>query len=203
MANLVSWAKDREWAHRDYVTPGNTYDTGYDVFKFLIDQGLRSEHKLCDVGCGSLRVGRYLLTHLEHGCYYAIEPNRWLVDAAIDKEIGTLAEIKKAHFDFGRTDFDVNAAFPDVRFDFILISAVLIHASHAQIKRALYSTYKRGDIVLFDTFPQGPDHDGDWIYPQIAPHYDDCVFQAVPMDSILTKLHIDERGAQWWRLARG
>ena len=50
--------------------------------------GLREQHTLCDVGCGSLRGGRLLIPYLAPGNYYGIEPNQRLVADAIEHEVG-------------------------------------------------------------------------------------------------------------------
>lgn len=40
---------------------------------FLLDQGLEPEHRLLDVGCGTLRGGVPLIDFLEPGCYVGVE----------------------------------------------------------------------------------------------------------------------------------
>ena len=188
--------------HRDYVAHNANYESGVTVFQVLLDQGLKSTDKVCDVGCGSLRVGRYLITHLEHGNYYAIEPQEWLLKSAIDYEVGNLPIIKDWHFAC-RDDFDIQEAFPDVKFDWVLISSVLGHASHEQLKAALTNALKVSDKILFDTIPAGigaPDNIGDWQYPQVAAHYDECIYDAIEgLAAKLTKLHLGQFGEQWWR----
>ncbi len=82
----------------DYVGPAEEYDfMGASQFRLLCTLGLRSKHKLLDFGCGSLRAGRLFLTYLNEGCYYGVEPNRWLIEDAIKFQVGEdLIRIKKA-----------------------------------------------------------------------------------------------------------
>lgn len=186
--------------HRNYVAHNANFETGLTVFQVLLDQGLKATDVLCDVGCGSLRVGRYLITHLEHGCYYAIEPNQWLLEAAHYEEVGTLPEIKRAHFE-NRDDFSIRLAYPDIRFNWVLISSVLAHASHEQMRQALLEAFAVSPKILFDTVPNGgPDNTLGWQYPQVASHYDECVLEASAGLGRLTKLHLGTFGEQWWRI---
>ena len=196
-------SRDTLTPHRQYVAHGANYETGVTVFQIFLAQGLKSTDKVCDVGCGSLRVGRYLITHLEHGNYYAIEPNQWLVNAAIEHEIGTLLEVKRAQIAW-RDDFNIYLTYPSVSFDWVLISSVLAHASHEQLKAALTNALKVSNKVLFDTIPisgAGPDNTGGWQYPQVANHSDECVQEAIAgTGARLTKLELGPFGEQWWRL---
>lgn len=191
-----------EVGHRNYVAHNARFSSGLSVFQILVGLGLTSDDRLCDVGCGSLRVGRYLITHLEHGLYYAIEPNLWLVEEARRLEIGTMWEVKQAHVE-ARDDFSVDLAYPGVEFKWVLISSVLAHASHAQMRQALVEATKVAQQVVFDTVPNGgPDNTEGWQYPQVASHYDQCVATAALGLGQLEKLTAVQSyaGEQWWRL---
>ena len=75
--------------HRRFVGPNWRWDVvAANQFNLLTFAGLRKEHKLLDFGCGSLRAGRLFIPYLEPNCYYGIEPNKWLIDEAIEKEFG-------------------------------------------------------------------------------------------------------------------
>lgn len=193
----ASSKRDLYVPHRNYVAHNANFDTGITVFQVLLSVGLKSTSRVCDVGCGSLRVGRYLITHLERGLYYCIEPNTWLVDAAREHEVGTMWDIKNVAYS---DDSGMDPGVFGERFDFVLISSVLAHASHNQITAALANSAAVGARVVFDTVPNGgPDHTGDhWLYPQVASHYDECVIPRCPRE--VTKLHIGEFGEQWWVL---
>ncbi len=103
---------------------------GYDLmgglqFTLLFALGLREQHRVCDVGCGSLRVGRFLIPYLEAGHYYGIEPRQEVVEAGIDQEVGRdLLAARNPHFDYG-TDFGL-ARF-DTTFDFVIAQSVFSH----------------------------------------------------------------------------
>jgi hypothetical protein len=71
------------------------------TFNLLTTLGLRQHHSLLDVGCGSLRIGRLLIPYLNRGKYFGVEPNEWLVQEGIKRELGdALLEIKRPTFFF-------------------------------------------------------------------------------------------------------
>src|SRR5687768_14538688 len=75
--------------YRAYVGPPRDYDLiSAMVFNLLTSIGLRQHHRVLDIGCGSLRVGRLLIPYLNEGLYVGVEPNKWLVDDGIANEIG-------------------------------------------------------------------------------------------------------------------
>jgi SAM-dependent methyltransferase len=69
-----------EWY--EYAVGGMWDEMGELQRDFLIGQGLRPEHYLLDVGCGSLRGGVKLLPYLEPGHYYGIDISADLLGAA-------------------------------------------------------------------------------------------------------------------------
>ena len=89
---------DRDY--RGYV--GGCFDTiGAHQLEIAIKFGLRQNHTLLDIGCGSLRAGRFFIMYLNVGNYCGIEPNRWLVDEGIKKEIGEgFLNFKKPKFSY-------------------------------------------------------------------------------------------------------
>ncbi len=50
-------------------------------FEFLVKEGLKPEHFLLDVGCGSLRGGVHFVRHLDPGHYFGIDIDKSLLDA--------------------------------------------------------------------------------------------------------------------------
>jgi cyclopropane fatty-acyl-phospholipid synthase-like methyltransferase len=97
--------------------------------------GLREEHRLLDIGCGSLRAGRLFIAYLQPDRYFGIEPERWLVEAAIRAEIGqALVDLKRPTFAY-RDDFRLTAFGES--FDFLLAASVFTHAALHQIRTRL------------------------------------------------------------------
>jgi hypothetical protein len=157
--------------HREFVGPGGEYDiNGALQFSLLVFLGMRESDLLLDIGCGSLRGGRFAMAYLQPDHYFAIEPERWLVEAAIEREIGRdLVRLKRPTFDHGR-DFGCGR-FGRV-FDFILAQGVFTHAPLADI--AACTSAAAGCMgpqsVFLATFMEGEtDYDGvEWRYPQTS-----------------------------------
>lgn len=124
--------------HRAYVGPEDRYDlVGAMQFRLLCALGLRENHKLLDLGCGSLRAGRLLIPYLTRGNYHGVEPNHWLVEQGIEREIGRdLIALKWPHFHSIDT-FEVDQCGRD--FDYILAQSIFSHTGVDLLRRALAS----------------------------------------------------------------
>ncbi|MBK6466107.1 MAG: class I SAM-dependent methyltransferase [Rhodobacter sp.] len=55
--------------------------------EFLKAQGLKPDHHLLDIGCGSLRLGCKVAPYLNPGNYWGTDRSRDLIDAGYDREI--------------------------------------------------------------------------------------------------------------------
>ena len=73
-------------SHRDYVG-GNWEKIGKLQFNYLVSQGLRPEHYLVDIACGSLRAGRFFIEYLEPEHYLGIDKEQWLIEAGVKEEL--------------------------------------------------------------------------------------------------------------------
>lgn len=91
-----------------------------------IEVGLLPEHKVLDVGAGSLRVGFWLLQYIEPENYHAIEPNQQMIDMAAEI-IGEPIHV------YYNSDFE----YPDVDFDFVIARSIWTHASKPMIAKML------------------------------------------------------------------
>jgi SAM-dependent methyltransferase len=158
--------------YRAYVGPPEDYDlVAAMAFNLLTTLGLRQHHSLLDIGCGSLRIGRLLIPYLNRGKYFGVEPNEWLVDEGIRRELGeTLVQIKHPAFFF--SDSPDTIAQAKISFDFALAQSIFSHCGLDLIKgwlSAISSSLAR-DGALVATFLVGEEDSGQtgWIYP-------DCV----------------------------
>lgn len=125
-------------AYRGYVGPGRRYDVmGASQFRLLCALGLRENHRVLDIGCGSLRAGRLLLPYLLPERYYGVEPNRWLVAEGMNKELGAdIARIKQPSFHYSDAfDFEVFG----VKFDYIVAQSIFSHTGSDLLRTALTS----------------------------------------------------------------
>ncbi len=103
-------------------------DVGRDTLASAIRHGLMPDHKVLDVGAGSLRVAWWLLQYIEPSNYYAIEPVRDRIDTAAEI-LGVKDEINIYY----NTDFE----FPARRFDFVIARSIWTHASKPMIAKML------------------------------------------------------------------
>jgi len=161
LGDLLRWTKARlgvarpsgeQW-HRAGV--GGRWDVlGPLQFDFLVSRGMRPEHRLLDVGCGSLRGGVHAIAYLEPGHYYGIEKEASLLRAGRDIEL-------PGHGIAGRTphlhvtgEFDLGWVPPSIRFDFALAQSVFTHLRPGLIAQCLASVLPRltADGVFFATF---------------------------------------------------
>ena len=166
--------------YRAYVGPPSEYDLIAAIsFGLVTTLGLRQHHRLLDIGCGSLRIGRLLISYLNSGNYIGIEPNEWLVREGIEKEIGhDLVRIKSPRFIFAAEPVVLTS---EQAFDFVLAQSIFSHCTLELMERwlkaifpilnqdgALVATFKAGEEDCFHQKGINPeDFKGDgWIYPK-------------------------------------
>jgi SAM-dependent methyltransferase len=156
--------------YRAYVGPPEDYDLiAAMAFNLLTTLGLRQHHSLLDVGCGSLRIGRLLIPYLNRGKYFGVEPNEWLVEEGIKRELGeALFEIKRPTFFF--SDAPEVITQERIAFDFVLAQSIFSHFGLDLIKNWL-SAISRSlaeDGALVATFlPSEEDSQSKgWVYPE-------------------------------------
>jgi cyclopropane fatty-acyl-phospholipid synthase-like methyltransferase len=158
--------------YRAYVGPPEDYDLiAAMTFNLLTTLGLRQHHSLLDIGCGSLRIGRILIPYLNRGKYFGVEPNEWLVDEGIKRELGeTLLQIKRPTFFF--SDSPDAIAEAKVGFDFALAQSIFSHCGLDLIKGWLsaisHSLTQDGALVATFLIGEEDAEQTGWIYP-------DCV----------------------------
>lgn len=157
--------------YRAFVGLPERYDlVGAMQFNLLTALGLREHHFLLDIGCGSLRAGRLFIPFLQAGHYFGIEPEKWLVEEGIDKQVGAdLIRLKQPSFHYD-SNFPLTAF--DRKFDFVVAQSIFSHTSASQIRQCLGEARKvlTPSSIFAATFVEGEeDYSGDeWVYP-------DCV----------------------------
>jgi SAM-dependent methyltransferase len=163
--------------YRAYVGPPKQFDfMGATQFALLFLLGVREEHSVLDVGCGSLRTGRLFLQFLLPGRYVGVEPNTWLWQDAIAHEIGEdIVRLKEPRFIEDET-FSLDKL--DRYFDFVVLQSILSHTGGDLFDRALEQAGKvlrpRGQLLftVLDEFSASYsgclDGNGEsgWIYPK-------------------------------------
>jgi cyclopropane fatty-acyl-phospholipid synthase-like methyltransferase len=167
-----------------YVGPPEQYDfMGATQFRLLTTLGLREHNSLLDFGCGSLRAGRLFISYLLPGRYYGLEPNRWLVEAGIEEQIGrSMLELKRPtflyHSDFSATRFGIT-------FDHILAQSIFSHSGREIIAKC-FAEFKiclapNGLVLATFVRPHQLDetreYEGSgWIYPGCVAYREETIF---------------------------
>jgi len=128
-------ALSADW-HRSVVIGNEGWDEGQSHLEFLQKQGLCSQSRVLDVGCGPLRTGIPLIRHLAAGCYVGIDNEPLLVAAAIEHELADIELQKKQPIIRFVDDFDVTAWCAE-KFDMAWAYSVLTHLTHAGIEQCL------------------------------------------------------------------
>lgn len=156
--------------YRAYVGPPADYDLIAGLtFSLLFAAGMREGHRVLDLGCGSLRAGRLLIPYLLPGGYFGLEPNRWLVEEGIEREIGDdLVRLKRPAFryadDFDGTPFGVS-------FDWVIAQSIFSHTypdmTRAGFQKVAPALADGGCMIA--TFKQGRTREGSgWLYPAVV-----------------------------------
>ena len=159
--------------YRGFVGPRALYDViGAAQFCLMVRLGLRQHHYLCDVGCGSLRGGRFFIPYLEPGHYYGFDPNYWLIEEAVRHEIGQdMVDLKRPTFD-AEADFTLTKFAQS--FHYVVARSVFSHASLAQIERCLSEAAKAmraGGVFAASMHLDGTEtYTGGWAWPHCAHH---------------------------------
>jgi hypothetical protein len=164
--------------YRAYIGPPDEYDLVCAMsFNLLTSCGLRQHHKLLDIGCGSLRLGRLLIPYLNSSGYVGLEPNRWLIEAGLQYELGSsLVEQRKPTFIF---DTDLETLSPDIRFDYVIAQSIFSHTAPDLLKRWMDDVAGRltHEGIFFATVLEGEIECDDvgWIYPECVQYRLDTV----------------------------
>jgi hypothetical protein len=131
---------------------GLWYEMGELQFKFLLEQGLRPEHTLLDIACGSLRLGNRVIPFLDAGNYLGIDIKEDLIEHGKRVELGnTLCEVK-------RPEFVVSGSFEFNKFsktsDFAVAQSLFSHLIKDDIALCLtnLSQHRKARTVLYATF---------------------------------------------------
>lgn len=189
--------------YRAYVGPPEDYDfISAMVFNLLTTADLRQGHKLIDIGCGSLRCGRLFIPYLNKGNYYGIEPNKWLVEEGIEKEIGaTQIELKNPVFSYRD---DLSEFTESIGADFAVAQSIFSHTGTDLFEQWLseLSFHLKPTGALFGTYIQGEEDDSSqgWIYPGCIKFTDQKVEEMAAKYGFSVRVLPWEHPRQTWAL---
>jgi len=156
--------------YRAYVGPPEDYDLVAAMsFGLLTLLGLRQQHRVLDLGCGSLRIGRLLIPYLNHAGYTGLEPNRWLVEAGIQREIGQdQVRIKRPRFVISDTGDPLVAE--GRTYDYILAQSIFSHCGPDLLDQWLFRISRlledSGTLVATYVESESDTERLGWTYPE-------------------------------------
>ena len=187
---------------RAFVGPPEKYDLiAANQFNTLTSLGLREHHYLLDVGCGSLRGGRLFIPYLLSDHYYGIEPEQWLIEEGISKNLGKdIISIKNPHFN---NDNNFTLSIFGRSFDFILAQSIFSHASSNQIRQCLKEAKKvmTKTSIFVATFVKGESNNlsDKWLYPECGAYTLQFITSLIQeMDFFVKPLNISHPNGQTW-----
>jgi hypothetical protein len=148
--------------HREFV--GGMWDkVGQLQLDFLIEHGLRPNHVLMDIACGSLRAGHLLIPYLDPGNYLGIDKHSDLIEAGKANEVDP--DVLKEH----RPEFVVSGCFEFEKFskqpDFCIAQSLFTHLDKQDIELCFdkLGSFVRPGCKFFATF-----HEVSVAIPQVA-----------------------------------
>jgi SAM-dependent methyltransferase len=126
---------DPDLAWHRLATGGQWTEEGAWVFDFLRRQGLRPDHYMLDVGCGSLSAASRLLKYMEPSHYWGFEKNIELFIAGSQIELPRAGvRVELGHF-IVNDDFDLSEA--PHGFDLAIASSLFRRLPLNSVARAI------------------------------------------------------------------
>ena len=184
--------------YRAFVGPPDRFDfMSATQFSLLFALGLRENHRVLDFGCGSLRLGRLLIPFLQDGRYFGIEPETWLIEDALDRELGRdVLCIKHPAFS---PDNGFDCRVFSQKFEFIVAQSILTHTGPDLLRRFLASAT---DSLVEDgllVFSYCRSDNPECVLPGDGWHYPHCVeYTESKMLALLTEVGFHGRAIPWY-----
>ena len=148
-------------------------ELGERQFRYLIDHGLRPDHRMLEIGCGNLRAGWWFIDYLGVGAYTGVDISSEILTAA-----GVTLTERNLHRKRPRLLWVDDMGFPglpDAAFDVVHAHSVFSH-SPAEVVEAAFAGVRR--VIApggFFDFTYNESADGrywgalreDWFYPTV------------------------------------
>lgn len=156
-----------QWAV-DYCGDPKSHEArGATILQFLIENGLKPDSHVLDLGCGALSQGTPLIRYLDEGHYVGLDPNGWLIEAALEHD--PRLRNKNPLFLYSS---DFNASKAEREFDFVVAHSVLSHAAHWQMEQMFSNVRKAVDYgaVWLCSYrdDQYNSFSKEWVYPGVS-----------------------------------
>ncbi len=124
-------------------------------FDFIISKGLKPEHNLLDIGCGSLRGGLWFIRYLNTSNYWGIDISRNILSAGRNLVVKEGLESKEPNLIVNR-DLSFRE-FKGRKFNYILAQSVFTHMPDEDIEECFSNLRKilKPNSLFFTTFNKG------------------------------------------------
>ena len=134
----VNWREGQD--HRG-VIGGLWEEIGQLQFSYIKAQGLKPNHRLLDIGCGSFRGGTHFVPYLDADRYFGFDINRSLIDAGIAHEVSDLDRENKINPDnfYAGDNFEFPSHWKDI--DFALSVSLFTHLKMNTIRQCLVNAH--------------------------------------------------------------
>lgn len=142
--------------HRQII--GGLWDEiGMLQMQFLLDQGLTPDHRLLDIGCGSLRLGARLIPYLAPRHYFGTDLSRALIDAGREHELDDAGR-DRAPIEQFATNEDFDFGFLPEPVDFAMAQSVFTHLPLNHLRRCLanLAPHMRSGGVFYASYFECP-----------------------------------------------
>jgi hypothetical protein len=155
--------------HREYVG-GRWEEIGQLQLDMLKNEGLRPQHCLLDIACGSFRLGVKAIDYLDASNYLGVEKERRLVELGVEHEIGA----DRLHAK--RPEIIVSSGFEFERLskspDFTIAQSLFTHLTPEQIDLCFIKLRPRmkpttrffATFFEVETGARNPKRSNDWGY---------------------------------------
>ncbi|MBK74248.1 MAG: methyltransferase type 12 [Henriciella sp.] len=168
--------------HREIIG-GMWEEIGTLQMDMLLDAGLQPQHRLLDIGCGSLRLGVKAASYLDPENYWGTDLNENLLDAGYEREIiplGLRDRLPRENL-VADEDFDFTGV-PDT-IDFAIAQSVFTHLPLSFLRKCLKNLagHLKGEATLFVTVFLAPEpqfdeplqqsHGGVTTFPNRDPYH--------------------------------
>ena len=162
--------------YKSYVGPKHMYDIMGDLqTKLLINIGLKNNHSVLDVGCGSLRAGIQIIPIAKS--YTGVEPETWALKEGFKKcvDVHGIRIIKHKKPQFHKTIDNVKG-----KYDYIMLHSIFSHAPVKLIKEyldKLKDYLKVNGKIIFTYVPGKQNYKGnEFVYPGLVTYKSDYIF---------------------------
>jgi SAM-dependent methyltransferase len=132
-------------------------EVGQMQIDFLSGEGLAEQHRMLDIGCGTLRGGRHFIRHLDPEGYTGVDISEGVIEAGKQLLVDEGLVEKRPRL-LANTAGDLRfAMFTDETFDFLLAQSVFTHLKEEHIEECFQNIGRvmGGDSRFYFTFYSG------------------------------------------------